>query len=535
MKESDLVAAIDLGSNSFHMIVARMERGQLHIVDRMRERVRLGSGLDDRHRISAVAQARALACLERFGERVRDMPAGRVRAVGTNTLRKAKNGASFLERAHRALGHPIEVIAGREEARLIYLGVIQTMPKNVVQRLVVDIGGGSTECVIGERHEIVEADSLYMGCVSFSERFFPDGAITPERFEAARIAAKLELASIGRRYRALGWQIACGCSGTVHAAKKIARQNGWSAGEITPRALKKLERALLDGGHIDRLAIPGLADDRRAVIPGGVAILSAIVETFELAELVPAPGALREGALYDLVGRIRDEDVRDRTIRWFCQRYGVDLEQSARVERTALTLLHQLVHAWRLDLEHARRVLSWASHLFEIGLSLSHTGYHKHSAYVVAHADMAGFSRDDQAILAAVIQGHRRKVKPETYRDLPPEYEHDVLYYTLIFRLAVLLNRNRSDEPTPVLGIDATLDRLALTFPPGWLEAHPLSMEDLVQQVERFKRVGMELVLGEVPVPTSGPAEPAVEPKKKKDKDKDKKDKKSKKAKKPKS
>ncbi len=520
VKESDLVAAIDLGSNSFHMIVARMERGQLHVVDKMRERVRLGSGLDDRHRISAVAQARALACLERFGERVRDMPSAHVRAVGTNTLRKAKNGPSFLERAHRALGHPIEVIAGREEARLIYLGVIQTMPKNVERRLVVDIGGGSTECVIGSRHEIVEADSLYMGCVSFSERYFPGGVITAEAFEAAHISAKLELQSIGRRYNALGWEIACGCSGTVHAVKKIARQNGWSSGEITPKALAKLEAALIAGGHIDDVDIPGLAEDRRPVILGGVAILSAIVETFELSQLVPAPGALREGALYDLVGRIRDEDVRDRTIRWFCERYGVDTDQAARVERTALMLLHQLVHAWRLDVEHARRVLSWASHLFEIGLSISHTGYHKHSAYVVAHADMAGFSRDDQAILAAVIHGHRRKVRPESYRDLPPEYEHDVLYYTLIFRLAVLLNRNRSDEPTPMLRIDATFDRVAITFPPGWLEAHPLSTEDLAQQVDRFRRVGLALEIAEIPGESDKPKK-----KKKKKKDKKKKDK----------
>lgn len=513
VKESDLVAAIDLGSNSFHMIVARLERGQLHIMDRMRERVRLGSGLDDRHRISADAQTRALECLERFGERLRDMPPERVRAVGTNTLRKAKNGGPFLERAHRALGHPIEVIAGREEARLIYLGVIQTMPKTVVQRLVIDIGGGSTECVIGERHEIVEADSLYMGCVSFSERYFPDGVLTAERFEAARLAAKLELQSIGHRYRALGWELACGCSGTVHAVKKIARQNGWSPGEITPRVLRKLERALVSAGHVDQADIPGLVEDRRAVIPGGVAILGALVQTFELEEIVPAPGALREGALYDLVGRIRDEDVRDRTIRWFCQRYGVDTTQAARVERTALQLLHQVVPAWDLDLEYARRVLSWASHLFEIGLSISHTGYHKHSAYVVAHADMAGFSRDDQAILAAVIQGHRRKVRPETYQPIPPDHEEHVLYYTLLFRLAVLLNRSRTDEPTPAFEVIVTPTSLTLTLPPGWLDAHPLSREDLHQQIERFDRVGVALKIGEVQLEA-----PATKKKKKKKK-----------------
>ena len=359
VEQSGLVAAIDLGSNSFHMIVARLERGALSIVDRMRERVRLGAGVDARSRISPEAQARALACLERFGERVHNMPPGRVRAVGTNTLRRAKNGPRFLERAHRALGHPIEVIAGREEARLIYLGVIQTMPKRAAQRLVIDIGGGSTECVIGERHEIVDADSLYMGCVSFSERYFPHGALSADRFEAARLAAQIELQSIGRRYRALGWELAYGCSGTVHAVKKIAQKNGWTSGEITLESLVRIEQAMIDAGDVDQLSLPGLVDDRKPVIAGGVAILRAIFETLGLEELVPSDGALREGALYDLVGRIRDEDVRDRTIGFFCQRYAVDKDQAARVERTSLRLLHQVAHAWPIDLEYARRVLSW--------------------------------------------------------------------------------------------------------------------------------------------------------------------------------
>ena len=497
-EQSGLVAAIDLGSNSFHMIVGRLEDGALSIVDRMRERVRLGSGLDDKNRITPDAQARALACLERFGERVQNMPLGRVRAVGTNTLRMAKNGPEFLERAHAALGHPIEIIAGREEARLIYLGVIQTMPKNVVQRLVMDIGGGSTECVIGERHEIVEADSLYMGCVSYSARYFPDGVITADGFEAACMAARLELQSISRTYRALGWEIAYGCSGTMHAVKKIARQNGWTSGVITPDVLERIEDRLVESGSVAALSLPGLVEDRKPVIAGGVAIIRALVDEFELEQIVPADGALREGALYDLVGRIRDEDVRDRTIGWFCQRYAVDKEQAARVERTALRLLHQVAHDWSIDLEYSRRVLSWAAHLFEIGLTISHTGYHKHSAYVVANADMAGFSRDDQAITAAVIRGHRRKVQDDLLDLVPPELEREARYCTVLFRLAVLLNRSRTDDPQPALDIDAKSDRVAITFPPGWLDRHPMSLGDLAQQSRQLARLGVALEFTEL-------------------------------------
>lgn len=497
--QSGLVAAIDLGSNSFHMIVARLERGALSIVDKMRERVRLGSGLDARNRITPEAQARALACLERFGERVQNMPIGRVRAVGTNTLRRAKNGPRFLERAHRALGHPIEVIAGREEARLIYLGVIQTMPKNVVERLVIDIGGGSTECVIGERSEIVEADSLYMGCVSYSERYFGGGRITDDGFESARVAAQLELQSIARRYRAHGWELAYGCSGTMHAIKKIARANGWSSGVITQEVLDRITRQMVATGDADRLALPGLAEDRKPVIAGGVAIVRGLFEALELDQIVPANGALREGALYDLVGRITDEDVRDRTIGWFCQRYGVDMEQAARVERTALRLLHQVAPAWPIDLEYSRRVLSWAAHLFEIGLTISHTGYHKHSAYVVANADMAGFSRDDQAIIAAVIRGHRRKVHGDLLEGVPPEYENEARYCTALFRLATLFNRSRTDDAEPALDIDASRKRLSIGFPPGWLDAHPLSLEDLAQQGSQLARLGFTLEFRDFP------------------------------------
>ncbi len=510
-KRGELLAAIDLGSNSFHMIIGRLDGGQLKVVDRIRERVQLGAGLDERRRLTAAAQARALGCLERFGQRVRGMELDHVRAVGTNTLRQAKNSGEFLDKALLALGHPIEIIAGREEARLIYLGALQTMPSSAVHRLVVDIGGGSTECIVGERQEILEADSLYMGCVSWSLRYFGDGRITEERLATAELAAQLELQPIARRYRRLGWDVAIGCSGTVLAIERIARLNGWSSSGITPRALKKLKKELVAAGTVSRLSLEGLSEERAGVLAGGAAILSAIFEALRIEQMEPSPGALREGTLYDLVGRIRHEDVRDRTIRWFASHYHVDVEQAARVERTALFLLEEVRRAWGLEPEAARRYLTWASHLHELGLSISHTGYHKHSAYLVEHADMAGFSRDDQRILAAMILGHRRKLRPQYFERLPASERELSVRLTVLLRLAVCLQRSRSDElwlglgdgarprgalAGPPLTLEARKRVLVMRFPRGWLEAHPLTAADLEQQAEDLARMGFELHFG---------------------------------------
>lgn len=495
--QSELVAALDLGSNSFHMIVGRLGGGRLEVMDRMRERVQLGAGLDDDRRLSEEAQRRALRCLSRFGERVRTLPPDHVRAVGTNTLRQARNAERFLERAHIALGHPIEIIAGREEARLIYLGVLQTMPSQAFHRLVVDIGGGSTECIVGERAEILEADSLYMGCVSFSLRFFPRGQLTEGAFQAAELAAQLELQPIARRYRALGWDLAVGCSGTIHAIDRILNATGWSDEGITAKALKKLEKALLAAGSVARLSLPGLQEDRKPVIAGGVAILRAIFDTLRVERMVPSPGALREGALYDLVGRIRHEDVRDRTIRWYCQRWSVDMEQVGRVERTARELMSPAAAGWALDPELGERLLSWAAHLHELGLAISHTAYQKHSAYLVEHGDMAGFSRTDQRSVAAMIQGHRRKLKPEYFQGIPQSERQQVLLLTILFRLAVCLHRSRSDEPLPLLRVAAKRGRLRLTFPRGWLDEHPLTAADLTEQAQEIRRAGVVLVVSE--------------------------------------
>lgn len=494
-KGSD-IAAVDLGSNSFHMVVARLVEGQVHVVDRIRERVALAAGLDDAKRLSEEAQEKALACVERFGQRLGGVPRGLVRAVGTNTLRVAKNARSFIGKAEKALGHPIEIIPGREEARLIYLGVSHSLPNEPGRRLVIDIGGGSTECILGERFEPVQTDSLYMGCVSYSLKYFSEGKITEDGFRRAEIAARLELESIARRYRSLGWDQCAGSSGTIQAVDDILRANEWSDRGITEKGLKKLTKAFVEAGRTSKLTLPGLQEDRAPVIPGGLAILSAVFSSLDIDRMTPAAGALREGLLYDLLGRIRSEDVRDRTIKWLTERYRVEMDQASRVERTAIYCFDQVASAWGLDQDLGRKLLSWAARLHEIGLSVSYAGYHRHGAYLVANSDMPGFSREDQQALAILIQGHRRKLADDLFEANPPLPPDVLKKLCAVIRLAVRLHRSRSAEPLPPIRLRAEPSGLHLTFPEGWLDAHPLTAADFEEEAGFLKAVGFDLSSG---------------------------------------
>jgi exopolyphosphatase/guanosine-5'-triphosphate,3'-diphosphate pyrophosphatase len=488
-------AAADLGSNSFHMIVGRLDDGKLTIVDKLRERVRLASGLSSDGNITKEAADRAIACLEQFGQRIQGMPADRVRVVGTNTLRKAKNARAFMERAQAALGYPIDIVSGREEARLIYLGVAQTNP-DLGPRLVIDIGGGSTEFIIGEGFDITEADSLFMGCVSFSERYFGDGEITAKRFREAQLAAELELQSIAARYRRIGWNTAIGCSGTIHAVTRIVQANGWADDGVTLKSLKKLRKSLIATGCVDDVNLPGLVPDRKPVICGGTAILEALFVDLRVEQLTPSSGAMREGVLYDLVGRINQEDVRDRTIRWFQKRYQVETAQAELVEQTTLTLLHQATRFWELDEKWAEKHLSWAARLHEMGLAIAHTGYHKHGAYLVRHSHLAGFSSEEQRTLATLIATQRRKLKPDMFDELDPTRVQDVMKLCVLFRLAVRLNRGR-DTTRPPFVLKLKKDRIKLNFPSGWLDEHPLTRTALEEDARYLSSIGYQLSLHE--------------------------------------
>jgi exopolyphosphatase/guanosine-5'-triphosphate,3'-diphosphate pyrophosphatase len=421
------------------------------------------------------------------------MPSRNVRAVGTNTFRQARNTRRFLVQCERALGHDIEVLPGREEARLIYLGVAHELPDDAGRRLVVDIGGGSTECIIGEHFEPVEADSLYMGCVGYSLKYFPGGRLRARGMEQAEIAARLETQSIQRRYRALGWNDCVGSSGTVLHIDALLRENGFSRDGVTLKGLVKLRKALLSAGSIDALSLRGLQPDRLAVLPGGLAILIALFEALHIHRLQASSGALREGLLYELVGRKRHEDIRDHSIRRIAEHYHVDLEQAARVERAALRCFEQVASDWGIDRDVGERLLSWASRLHEIGLSVAYAGYHKHSAYLVTHSDMPGFSRDDQQVLAAVILGHRRKMPAAVLDSLPPEHVGAAWRLCVILRLAVCLNRSRSQAPLPRFRLRVRKSGLALDFAGRWLEQHPLTAADLREQAERLAEVGFEL------------------------------------------
>jgi exopolyphosphatase/guanosine-5'-triphosphate,3'-diphosphate pyrophosphatase len=494
MRRPDVLAAVDLGSNSFHLQVGRVVDGQIYPLDSMREALRLGAGLTADKRIDRATQARALEALARFGERLRGLPNNAVRAVGTNTLRVAKNAAQFLRDARAALGFPIEVIAGREEARLIYLGVSHSLPPAQHRRLVVDIGGGSTEFIIGAGFEPQLTESLYMGCVSWSLRYFPDGKIDKAGLRAAELAARQELSGIVREYRALGWQEAVGSSGTARAIEEILRENGYAESGITHDGLQRLRTLLLKHEQADPQRIAGLRENRVAVLPGGVAILCAVFEALGIEAMAVSEGALRHGVLYDLLGRVQHTDPREATVAQFLRRYHVDAAQAERVRSVALEIYDALAatpHADEREDHASRLTLDWAARLAEIGLSIAHAQYHKHSAYVLSHADMPGFSRMEQQRLARIVLAHRGKLGK--VQDSGIEGSDWMLVFAL--RVATLLARSRTDVPVPLLSPAMDEGGFAVSFPQSWLDENPLTADALESEAGHWKAIGMKLAV----------------------------------------
>ena len=489
----DVLAAVDLGSNSFHMVVARYSHGQLVIIDRLREMVRLAAGVEENGRIDKEVANRALACLERFGQRLRDMHADSVRVVGTNALRVAHRKQAFLERAREALGHPIEIISGMEEARLIYSGVAHTMPSEPGRRFVVDIGGGSTELIIGEGLTPLELESLQMGCVSLSERFFRDGKISAKRVDRARVAARLELEPVQAAFRRRGWDRCAGSSGTVRAIGEAIQELDPTARTITGAGLENTLKYLVEAGHIRELRLAAITEDRRPVFPGGVAIMAAMFDVLGLDEMQIAEGAMRDGILYDMVGRFTDEDARERTVRAMQLRYHVDGAQAERVGATVLDFLQQTRETWRLSDALADQSLKWAAALHEIGLDVSHSGYHRHGAYLLENADMPGFPRGEQLLLARLVGGHRRKFVQQGLEDLIPPWDRSALYLIVLLRLAVLLHRGRSPVALPPIGLTASYRSLEIELPGRWLSDHPLTAADLQQETEHLGAAGFRL------------------------------------------
>ncbi len=483
------LAAIDLGSNSFHMVVARLENNQPHTIDAIKEMVRLAAGLDEHNVLSEEKSEEALACLSRFGQRIKDLPAQNVAAVGTNTLRKAKNARSFLRRAEQALGFPINIVAGQEEARLVYQGVAHTLAQTEDKRLVIDIGGGSTEFIIGQAYHPIRMESLGMGCVNFTHQWFETGEISEARIQNAIIAARQQLEWISDEYRTIGWQECIGSSGTIKTLARILTENYQTRGIIDYDNMKKLSDLFVTAGHIDHIILPGLSANRAPVIIGGLCVLMGAFEELQIDRMVASDGALREGLLNDMIETARGHDIRMDTVRDFELRYRIDTAQSGRISNTALQMYDQL------DLPQddiLRLLLLWASKLHEIGLSISHNNYPQHSGYIVEQSDMPGFSRELQNTLGLMLRLQRGKLKASLI-----EQNHccnrDILLIIVLLRLAISLERSRGWDNSRQINITRKEEELRLKFPKGYLDAHPLTRADLAQEKQEAAKVGYRL------------------------------------------
>ncbi|MGI9273670.1 MAG: exopolyphosphatase [Endozoicomonas sp.] len=491
-----LVAAIDLGSNSFHMIVARVEQGEIRPVERLGEKVQLAAGLDKDSNLTEQAMQRGLGCLAQFAQYIDGRQFDSIRVVGTNALRKARNSDQFVTRANELLGLPVEIIAGREEARLIYLGVAQTQSDDNDRRLVVDIGGGSTELIVGERFEPRLLESLHMGCVTFTDRFFPRGELSPERFQSAYYAARLELMNIEKAYRDLGWVDSVGSSGSIRAVSTILQcmnSRASESGEVITRPLmEQLKKKVLQNRHVSRVRLPGLKPDRQGIFPAGLAILTACFDALGIEGMTYSDGALREGVLYDMLGRDSHENVRERTINALMERYHVDRVNAEGIGRHTLNCFDQVASGWRLTADD-REMLSWASRVCEIGLDISHTQYNRHGAYLIQHSDLMGFSKEEQRKLALLVQGHRRSIP----RNLQEDGGKDdrLLRLTILLRVGIVLNHIRDIKPREDYSIENRGGQLILTFGDGWLEKHPLTGADFERERNYLQKAGFKLTV----------------------------------------
>ena len=477
-----LLACVDLGSNSFRLEIGRVEGDQIYRLDTWRETLRFGAGLDPQGRIRSSAMKAALECLARFRERLAGLHPSAVRAVATNTFRVATNAREFLPQAERALGFPIDVIGGHEEARLIYLGVAHELPPSRDPRLVVDIGGGSTEFIIGRGLEPERLESLKIGCVGLTQRFFREGLVTAEAFAAAETAARVEIEAIAREFGRAHWREAYASSGTAAALAEILEQNGFSGGGITPVGLARLKQRMLAARHIARLSLHALKPERAPVLAGGLAIMTAAVAELKIERVDPVGGALRLGVLYDLLGRTIDADIRGVTVERFVDRYGIDRAHAARVATLAATLYRgALPEATAGDIA----LLQWAATLHEIGMSVSHIGFHKHGAYILQHADMPGFSAGEQSRIALLVFGSRGGLAKVVAALGDPKLRAQLL----ALRLAVLFHHARAAIALPRIRLKRAR-RIVLTVSPRWLGAHPLTAHLLDKERAQWATLG---------------------------------------------
>ena len=490
------LAAVDMGSNSFRLEIGQLQHGRYRRIDYLKETVRLGGGLDADGMLTEAAVQRGLDCLRRFAARLAGFTPRQVRAVATQTLREARNRNAFLVRAQEALGYPIEVISGREEARLIYAGVSHLQPTDA-SRLVIDIGGRSTEMILGQGRVPLLAESFQVGSVSLSMRFFGDGRLSEQAFRAAQIAAGAELEEALQPFAPQRWQEALGSSGTVGAVSQLLAANHVTDGRITPAGLRWCIAGCIEAGHTDRLLWPALRVDRRAVLPGGLAILYTLATHFGIDSLVPARGALRQGVIIDLRERLEalrhahPEDVRDESVRELQSRFGVATDQALRV-RTLAQQLYQAVADGDDLLDESQRELGWACDLHEVGQMVSHHDHHRHSAYLVANVDAAGFSQSQQRRISELVLGQRGGLRKLDLGLANPQFA----WQALCLRLAVIKCHARGAIDTRALQIKRDNDKALLAFGPAWAESNPRTLHLLREEAEAWSRQGsLKLVL----------------------------------------
>jgi len=496
--DKSLYAAIDLGSNSFHLIVIRKTEQQTQVIDSHKEMIRLRAGLDKDGFLTEKAFNSGIECLEKFGQLLKNIPASQVRSVGTNTLRNAKNSREFLEKAQQVLGHDIDIISGEEEARMIFLGVSHGLPNNDKQHLIIDIGGGSTEFIIGQNFKHKHLTSTEMGCVSISQRFFKDNAVTNQAITKATNYCRriLKPHSFSLTYK--GWDDAIGASGSIKAIGSILKANEFTDGKITLDGMLKIKEHLIKAGSVESAieqGLKGLKEERLPVFIGGLVVLMAAFQELKITDMLVSENALREGLIYDTLGRLDQQDVREASVSALQNWLKVDEQQSERINITAQKLLNEYKKTENLRDKHLSysKLLSWASKLHEGGISLSYKRYRQHSAYIIQHAELAGFSQQEQLILAKIVQSHQGKFNQSAFEDFNTIQQRKLTLLTFILRIAVLLHRGRKKKEIEVQLV-ADKNKVTLYFDQEWLDSHPLTSEDLEAEAKQFKKLGFELV-----------------------------------------
>lgn len=490
------IAALDLGSNSFHLVIARVVGHSLQIVSRYKQRVHLASGLDNQYNLSQAAIERGLACLAMFAERLQGFAPQNVRVAATYTLRQARNADIFIRRAEAIMPFPIEIIAGAEEARLIYLGVTHTQPDHG-KKLVIDIGGGSTEFIIGSGFETDIVHSKHIGCVSYNQIFFANGKLDSVNFAQAQLAVHQKLETIINQYQHIGWQKVIGASGTIKAIQEVLIAQGHHDGIITQPRLHQLITTIIACKHQHQLVLSGLNDDRKPVFAAGVAIVSAIFSAFNIDKMHFSAGALREGVLYEMEQRFRHSDIRSRTATAMAEQYNIDKPQAERVKNTALALYNQLTLPLTDQQPTLTTLLAWGALLHEVGLSISYPGFHRHSAYLLRFSTMPGFNVDQQTLLATLARCQRKRLKLD---ELPPLtiYKRKQLYPLIrALRLAVTLNGQRSSVPLPPITVTANNEHWQLMLPKDWLATNTLLAADLATEQQYWHKAGWKLSIEE--------------------------------------